>query len=391
MSYNVVSYSKTATMTQLTNPQQSAVASKDANKTVLIIGASGLVGTAAARAFRSENWSVIATSRRIPELLQDENYQYLSLDLQDAAACTRAAESLETITHVVYAAVYEMPGLMTGWSDPHQIETNSKMLRNIIEPLARHDRLQHVTLLQGTKAYGGSVQPMRVPARESQPRVDHPNFYWEQEDYLREKSSTAHFDYTILRPQLIVGPNHGVVMNLPPVVGAYAAIRQHEGLPFSFPGGPDWVWEAVDARLVGNACVWAADHPIAAGETYNLTNGEVFTWRDMWPGIAETLGVRPGPDESLSVAQYLTQRAGLWDEITELHGLKGGTLLQLLGESHHYADLCFAHLATSAPPPTFVSTIKIKQAGFTETANSEASFCHWLRDLQRRQIIPNPQ
>ena len=190
-------------MTQLTNPQQSAVASKDANKTVLIIGASGLVGTAAARAFRSENWSVIATSRRIPELLQDENYQYLSLDLQDAAACTRAAESLETITHVVYAAVYEMPGLMTGWSDPHQIETNAKMLRNIIEPLARHDRLQHVTLLQGTKAYGGSVQPMRVPARESQPRVDHPNFYWEQEDYLREKSSTAHFDYTILRPQLI--------------------------------------------------------------------------------------------------------------------------------------------------------------------------------------------
>lgn len=377
-------------MTQLTTSQQSAITSKDSNRAVLIIGASGLVGTAAAKAFRSSGWPVVAASRRTPELLQSENLQYLSLDLQDAAACKRAAASLKNITHVVYAAVYEMPGLMTGWSDPHQIETNARMLRNIIEPLASHDRLRHITLLQGTKAYGGSVQPMRVPARESQPRVDHPNFYWEQEDYLEKKSTTSHFDYTILRPQLIVGPNHGVVMNLPPVVGAYAAIRQHEGLPFSFPGGPDWVWEAVDAGLVGNACVWAAEHAIAAGETYNLTNGEVFTWRDMWPGISETLGVRPGADESLSIAQYLMQRTHLWDEITKLHDLKGGELHQLLGESHHYADLCFAHLATSAPPPTFVSTIKIKQAGFTETANSEASFCHWLRDLQLRRILPNP-
>ena len=58
------------------------------------------------------------------------------------------------------------------------------------------------------------------------------------------------------RPQLIVGPNHGVVMNLPPIVGVYAAMRKKEGLPLSFPGGADWVWEAVDVRLVGDACLW---------------------------------------------------------------------------------------------------------------------------------------
>ena len=42
-------------------------------------------------------------------------------------------------------------------------------------------------------------------------------------------------------------------------------------------------------RLVGDACLWAATTE-KAGETYNLTNGEVFSWRDMWPAIAETLG-----------------------------------------------------------------------------------------------------
>lgn len=378
-------------MTILSTDQARSSHSVGARGTVLVVGASGLVGTAAATAFAEAGWSVIAASRRSPEFLQPGSFQYLNLDLQDPEACRRAAAEMQQVTHVVYTAVYELPGLVHGWSDPHQIQTNGQMLRNLIEPLALHGALQHVTILQGTKAYGGAVQPMRVPARENQARVEHPNFYWLQEDYIRTKSSACNFTYTILRPQLIVGPNYGVVMNLPPVIGAYAAIRQHEGLNFAFPGGPDWIWEAVDVRLVGRACLWAAQEPIAAGETYNLTNGEVFSWRDMWPALADTLGVSVGADEPHSVAQYLASKSELWTEITQQHNLQSIALPQLLGESHFYADLCFAQGADSAPSPTFVSTIKIKQAGFTETANSEESFCHWLRELQQRNILPTPR
>jgi nucleoside-diphosphate-sugar epimerase len=356
---------------------------------VLVVGASGLVGTAAAHAFLDAGWAVVAASRRRPELLEGRDYRHVALDLQDAAACESVARVLPQVTHVVYTAVFELPGLIAGWSDPEQIATNGRMLRNLIDPLCKHGQLQHVTILQGTKAYGAAVRPMRVPARESQPRVAHPNFYWLHEDYIAEKSASEGFSYTILRPQLIVGPNHGVVMNLPPVVGAYAAIRRQEGLPFSYPGGPDWVWEAVDARLVGNACVWAAGNEVAAGQTYNLTNGEVFLWRDMWPAIAETLGMEVGPDEPFSVAQYLNERADIWDEVVARHGLREMPLTDLLGESHYYADLCFACGAEQAPAPTFVSTVKIKQAGFTETYDSEQSFCYWLRDLQARTILPS--
>lgn len=362
----------------------------DAPSTVLIVGASGLVGTAAAHAFLDAGWEVIAASRRQPELLEGRSYQHLALDLQDAAACRTASAALTQVTHVVYTAVYELPGLIEGWSDPHQIETNGQMLQNLLEPLAAHGNLQHVTILQGTKAYGISVGPMRVPAREQHARVEHPNFYWLHEDYITEKSAACGFDFTILRPQLIVGPNHGVVMNLPPIVGAYAAIRRHEGLPFGFPGGADWVWEAVDVRLVGNACLWAATHAVACGETYNLTNGEVFMWRDMWPAIADTLGMELGADEPVSLAQYLNERESVWEEITAQHGLQKIPLMTLLGESHYYADMCFAYAAEQAPSPTFVSTVKIKQAGFTETYNSEESFCYWLRDLQARKVIPPP-
>lgn len=352
---------------------------------VLIVGASGLVGTAAANSFIRSGWSVIAASRRFPDLI-DGDFEHASLDLQDAAACAAFAEACDDISHVVYTAVFELPGLIAGWSDPQQIETNGRMIRNLIDPLLSTNPIEHITLLQGTKAYGAAVQPMRVPAREEQPRVVHPNFYWLQEDYLAEKSGD--FTYTILRPQLIVGPNHGVVMNLPPIVGAYAALRKAEGLPFSYPGGADWVWEAADVRLVGDACVWAATSPIARGETYNITNGEVFMWRDMWPALAEVLGVACGPDEPVDLASYMMERGDLWSEIVRANNLQAIDLPDLLGESHHYANLCFAYGVDTPPAPAFVSTVKIKQAGFTDTCNSEESFCHWLRDLQERRIIP---
>ena len=355
---------------------------------VLIVGASGLVGTAAAISFARAGWPVVAASRRRPELLNDADIEFVPMDLQDKEACAGACMKLQGITHVVYTAVYELPGLVDGWSDPDQIRTNGQMLENLLVALAQSNQIQHVTLLQGTKAYGAMVGPMRVPARESQPRVEHPNFYWVQEDFLRDHAKHHDYTFTILRPQMIVGPNHGVVMNLPPVVGVYAALRQAEGLPLAFPGGVDRAMEAVDARLVGDACLWAAFNESAAGETYNLTNGEVFSWRDMWPAIARALDVPLGEDEPLSIAEYLMQRQDLWQSIVARHDLAPNTLEQIVGESHHYADLCFAFGANDAPPPIFVSTVKIHQAGFNQTYNSEESFCYWLRDLRSRRIIP---
>ncbi len=354
----------------------------------LILGASGLVGTAAANSFLNAGWRVLAASRRAPALIDApaaDRLTHVPLDLTDAAQCRALVDAHPDITHVVYAAVFELPGLIAGWTDPVQIETNGRMLSNILDPLLTGGRIEHVTLLQGTKAYGAAVQPMRVPGRERHARVDHPNFYWLQEDYLRTQRDLA---FTILRPQLIVGPNHGVVMNLPPVIGAYAALRHHEGRPFSFPGGADWVWEAVDARLVGDACLWAATSSVAAGETYNLTNGEVFLWRDLWPALADALGMPTGPDEPQSLVTFFAERGSLWHELVSRHRLAAPSLDALLGESQFYADMCFAYGARTAPPPALVSTVKIKQAGFTDTYDTEASFCHWLEDLQRRRILP---
>ena len=359
--------------------------------TVLIAGASGLVGTACVDRFLDDSWNVVAASRRLPEVFSDQPFQHLPIDLRDAAATRDAVQDLSAVTHLVYAAVYEKPGLIPGWTEQDQMDTNQEMLRNLVEPLADVADLQHVTLLQGTKAYGIHLHPMRIPARERFPRDDHANFYWLQEDYIKEKSAAMGFDFTIMRPQLIVGPNIGVVMNLPPVIGAYAAICKEEGRPFGFPGGVPYVWEAVDTRLVANAIRWAAEAPAAAGQHFNLTNGEVFEWRDMWPALAEALGVQLGPDEPVSMSEFLPSKAEVWDKIVAKHGLRQISMDELLGESHYYADFCFAYGATEPLPPAFVSTVKIKQAGFTEVRDTEDTFVHWLKVLQQRRVLPPTQ
>lgn len=356
---------------------------------VVVAGASGVVGNAVLERFLEHSgWDVIALSRRRPEIDSTRPYRHLSVDLRDADAARAALSGLTEVTHLVYAALFEKPGLIAGWQERDQMETNLAMLQNTLGPLQERSPLRHVTLLQGTKAYGIHLHPMPVPARERAPRDDHENFYWLQEDHLREQAADRGYGWTVLRPQLIVGRSWGVAMNLAPVIGAYAAIRREEGKPFSFPGGPSYVWEAVDARLLADVIHWAGTSPLAVNEHFNVTNGDVFTWRDLWPGMAEVLGVEVGPDEPFSMAAYLEDKEDVWRAIVAREGLRDVALRDLLGESHHYADFCMAHGADAPPPPAFTSRIKLQQAGFGGCQDTAEMFRFWLQDLIGRRLLP---
>ena len=142
-------------------------------KTVLVAGASGLVGYAAIRQFLEVGGcEVIAVSRRRPANLGYvgiDGARFIAADLTDAAACAATFGCLTGVTHVVYAALHERPGLVAGWREAEQIAINDAMLRNLLGPLERASPgLRHVSLLQGTKAYGVHVRPIPNPAREGQ-------------------------------------------------------------------------------------------------------------------------------------------------------------------------------------------------------------------------------
>src|SRR5262245_21256215 len=121
---------------------------------ILIAGATGVVGYAALKHFEANpEWDVVGISRRKPPgLIRAE---HISLDLTDADAVARVFGAMHDVTHVVFAALYERPGLYGGWSgrDDGYLNTNLEMLRNLLEPLeAAATGLRHNSLLQGTKA-----------------------------------------------------------------------------------------------------------------------------------------------------------------------------------------------------------------------------------------------
>ena len=78
----------------------------------------------------------------------------------------------------------------------------------------------------------------------------------------------------------------------------------------------------------------------------------------------------------------------MWDAVVGRHGLRPIRIPEVVDESHHFADLCLAYGATSQSPPAFVSTVKIKQAGFGDVYDTEETFHYWLRTLIERNVLP---
>ncbi|MBV9419138.1 MAG: SDR family oxidoreductase [Alphaproteobacteria bacterium] len=356
-------------------------------KQVLIAGASGLVGRGAIRAFVKAGYDVIATSRRPPEGVTGA--RFVAADLFDAASCREVFGQMTGVTHLVFTALYEKEnGLLQSWLDAEQIEGNAAMLRNLFEPLrSAAAGLKHVTLLQGTKAYGAHVRQIPVPAREDRDEFKtQPNFYWNQEDYLRERQRGAAWTWTILRPQVIFGDALGAAMNPVAAFGLYGALLKECGEPLYFPGGVANVFEAVDADLVGRVAAWAGESDIARNQVFNVTNGDVMTWRGVWPAIADALGMVPGEDRPALLSQTLPPRAAEWDAIRRKYALTAPDLAAFAGQSLHYVDLLMA--GDRVRMPALVSTVKLRQAGFTETLDSEQMLRNAIAAMQSRKLLP---
>ncbi len=358
---------------------------------VLVVGASGLIGVAAIEAFLDAGWDVAGTSRRKPELPSGRSFDFVAADLRDASSVREAMAHLGNVTHVAYAALSESADdLVGGWSNAEQIKTNNAMLCNVVESLiAAKAPLKHVSILQGTKAYGVHLHPIAIPARESDPRDSHANFFFDQEDYLREAGARHGFAYTVLRPQLVTGKTPGA-LNVLPAIGVYAAIRREKGEPFSFPGGPSFVWEMADADLVGEVMVWSAEAKAAVDETFNVTNGDVFEWRSVWPAMAKTLGVTVGADAPASLAAYIRQNADVWQDIVRKYGLKSADLRSFVAPGDQHADFAFAYGAP-AGPVAFVSTIKLRKAGFNAAVDTRDAFQAALQSMIDQKLLPPAQ
>ncbi len=360
------------------------------SKKVLVAGATGLVGYAAMRHFAAEpGCEVLALSRRRP----DETYgaRWLPLNLSDKAACGALAGEFAGITHLVYAALYEQPGLVAGWREEEQIRTNEAMLSNLFEPLHKAAKgLRHVALLQGTKAYGVHVRPLTVPARENRSEMhEQPNFYWNQERYIRGQQQGKAWSWTILRPVLIVGCSTGSAMNVVPALGVYAAMMRRAGKKtLDYPGGVGRVAQAGRCRPAG-----ARHRLVGRGGDGAQRDLQRHQWRRV--RVAQCVarhrrcaGLRRRRACAASARQgdpYA--RGGVGRDppaarpgVRLARGLRRAFLR--VRRLHHGLR------RTQPGPPALVSTIKLMQAGFHEVMDTEAMFAKAVAELQARRLLP---
>jgi nucleoside-diphosphate-sugar epimerase len=347
-----------------------------ANKVALVAGANGIIGKAVMEELtRRSEWTAYALSRR-----PNGWPLTISADLTDAAATRAALTAAKDTTHVFYAALSPQPSL--GLED----RVNGAMLRNLLDGLDSVGApVNRVVLYQGAKVYGVHLGPVPSPFYEDDnPRHIGPNFYFTQEDELRARQAGGGPDWTILRPDVVIGDAIGNPMNIAMVIGAYAALCRAEGAAFRFPG-PVKVYEGVfaqmtDAHALARASLWAATAEAARNQAFNYVH-EPFRWQRIWAKVTNALHLQPGPPMPMNLANHMTDKAHLWEKLALEQGLSGMPYDKAVGWA--FGDFVF-HSAFD-----LVSDMgKIRRAGFAETVDTAEALLAAIGRLQNGKALP---
>jgi len=349
-----------------------------AKKKMVVAGAMGVIGRAVIeRVAPNPEWEVIGLSRRTPDYESDASH--ISVDLLDPEDCKRKLGHLDDVTHIAFAAYIEKVNLA------EQVPPNLALITNLVRTLQEASpALRHVTLFQGGKAYGCHLGPFKTPGRESDPRHMPPNFYYDQEDFLRAESQGRPWSWTALRPEAVCGFAVGNPMNILMVIAVYAAISRQLGQPLRYPGtlpAYNALYQVSDADILADAAAWAGETPEAAGEIFNITNGDYFRWCNLWPAFADFFGLDYAPPIPISLQQMMADKGPVWDAVVAKHGLTPYGFEQIA--SWRFGDAIF-----NAEYDNITSTIKARRLGFTPCIDSEEMFLTKFKRLQEMKIIP---
>ena len=347
-------------------------------KTVLVAGAQGVIGRAAAAHFSKDADTMVhGISRRPVEGL--EKVRPISVDLLDPNDTRRKLAGLQEVTHVVFAAYVEKD------TPTARSQVNVALLRNLMDAVeASSPSLRHVTMYQGGKAYGADLGPFKTPAREDDPRLMPPNFYYDQEDHLRGRQHGKPWTFSILRPEAVCGYATGNPMNLTMVIAIYAAISKELGLPLRFPGtlaAYQALYQVTSADILASAAAWSGETDKAANEIFNITNGDYFRWQFLWPRIARMFGMEVAEPVPMPLAVYMADKGPLWEEMTRKYGLRDIPYEQVV--RWQFGDFIF-----NSGFDNISSTIKARRAGFHDCIDTEEMFARFFDDLRQQRVIP---
>ena len=347
-------------------------------KKAVVVGANGIIGSnLIAHLETLDDWEIVGVSRRGGAM--QGRVSHIAVDLLDAAEAKAKLAHLSDVTHIFYAAYQDRPS----WAE--LVAPNLTMLVNVvsaIEPVA--ERLEHISLMQGYKVYGAHLGPFKTPARESDAHHMPPEFNIDQQDFLEALQRGKTWTWSALRPSVVVGFALRNPMNLASVIGVYASMSKELGIPLRFPGKPgayDSLLEMTDAGLLARAMVFVATNPQCGNQAFNVNNGDLFRWSEMWPKIAKFFDLNVAPPLSMSLSVVMADKEPLWKRMIDRHGLA----------ETPYADVSawgFGDSVFGWNYDFFADGTKLRRAGFHDYVDTEEMFMRVFRDHRERRIIP---
>ena len=348
-------------------------------KVALVVGGNGIIGrNLAAHLVSTNEWEVIVTSQK--KLDYNLKVRFVQMDLLQQSAVTDKAAELENITHVFYAGYIERKAMA------EQTETNLALLRNLVTGLEQVAKdFKHITFIQGGKAYGAHLGIYKTPALETDRRHFPPNFYYSQEDFLRNQSAGKSWSWTAVRPDIVIGYAVGNPMNLANLIAVYATLCKELNVPFRFPGNPrayELLVNITDVNILAKGMVYVANNESCYSQIFNITNGDIFRWKQVWSKFAEYFGVEYDEPQTFSLEEYMQDKEILWSEIVSKYNLTTHSLKEL-------ANWGFGDFIFNVQYDAFFDVNKLRRYGFNEMDKpSIDTFISAFEEVKSKKIIP---
>ncbi len=351
-------------------------------RTALVVGASGIIGSATCALLAREGWTVHGLARRP---VMQTGVASIAADLRDASATASA------LAGIAPDAVF-----ITTWlrqpTEAENIRVNAAMVRNLLDALPKPTGPRHVALVTGLKHYLGSFEAYgkgalpQTPFREDQARLEIGNFYYAQEDEVFAAAGRDGFSWSVHRPHTVIGMAVGNAMNMGTTLAVYASLCRETNRPFTFPGSAmQWtgLTDMTDATQLARHMLWATETLAAHDEAFNVVNGDIFRWQWMWRRIADWFGVEAAPFDGIvrPLVAQMADDAGIWRSLAERSGLSEPDIDRLASPWHTDADL-------GRPVEVVTDMSKSRRLGFTGYQPTDDAFFALFERLREQRLIP---
>jgi nucleoside-diphosphate-sugar epimerase len=352
-------------------------------KRALIVGASGVIGTALSEYLLANDWNVTGLSRGRGASTAGVHTLTADLTAPDAVASALKGVDVDTVFFSAWARQA---------TEKENIRVNGAMVSNVLNVVGPSLQNGHAALVTGLKhylgpfeAYGTGAVPV-TPFREEQGRQQVENFYYEQEDRLFDAASRFDFTWSVHRPHTVIGYALGNAMNMGVTLAVYAALCKQTGQPFVFPGSAtQWngLTDMTDARLLARHLEWASTSEQGRNEDFNVVNGDVFRWQWMWSQIADYFGIEAAPFDGVlrPLESRMQDSAQQWQAIATQFELKEPAIEKLVSWWHTDADL-------GRPMEVLTDMSKSRKAGFLAYQSTLDAFIDLFERLKVERAIP---